>query len=116
MLNDRMKLSILTAIILGIFCVLGSGIRVGFKQSAFFLIALFYNRLLMGIVFGLLQEAKGINLIIRGALMGLFISLAFYLSTGFADPISFFAGIVYGIIIDLVASKYNHKIKNLTWL
>jgi len=34
------------------------------------------------------------------------VSLAFYLSTGMTDRISFFAGIIYGVIIVAVARKY----------
>ena len=116
MLNNRMKISILTGIVLGIICILGSGLRVGFRENSLYLIALFYNRVMMGIVFGLLIDRTGINLILRGAILGLIISFAFYLSTGFADTIAFFAGVVYGVIIDVAASRYKYIIENWSWL
>ncbi|MBW8381203.1 MAG: hypothetical protein K0M69_01605, partial [Youngiibacter sp.] len=36
----------------------------------------------------------------RGAFLGLLVSFAFYSSTGFEDPISFVAGILYGVILE----------------
>ena len=38
--------------------------------------------------------------LIRGALLGFLVSFAFYSSTGFEDPISFVAGILYGVILE----------------
>jgi hypothetical protein len=41
----------------------------------------------------------------NGAVLGLLVSLAFYLSTGMTDLVSFLAGIVYGVIIVGVTRK-----------
>jgi len=45
------------------------------------------------------------KLLARGAVLGLIISFAFYSSTGFADVVSFLAGIVYGVIIEYIAFR-----------
>lgn len=117
MINQRLKRGIGTSIILGLLCVLGVIFRMGYQGRLIFLLALFYNRLLMGIVISLASNRKGILVILRGAVLGFLVSLAFFLSTGFQDPVSLFAGIIYGIIIDTVASKYTNvfieMVKNL---
>jgi len=48
------------------------------------------------------------SIIGRGTLFGLIVSFAFYSSTGFTDVVSFLVGIVYGIIIEYIAFKYNN--------
>ena len=47
--------------------------------------------------------------ILRGGILGLAVSFAFYSSTGFADPISFVAGILYGGILDGWMSRQYKK-------
>ncbi|MFW6268934.1 MAG: hypothetical protein ACOC4G_02525 [Bacillota bacterium] len=110
MYKKRMKTSILTGVLFGLLCVLGFIFRKGFSDNSLFVLALFYNRVLMGIVIGMAAERKGVKVLLRGALLGLIVSLAFYLSTSFRDPITFFSGIVIGLIIDAVASKYDNII------
>lgn len=110
MLNKkRIIISLLTGGILGIFCIVGVGSRIGYENSVF-LIAMWYNRVLMGLMVGLaddIQIIKGTkNSILRGMLLGLIVSSAIFLTSEFRDFPSFFAGIVYGVIIDYVASKY----------
>ncbi len=95
---------------MGIFCIIGVSIRLGLAGNELFLLATWYNRLLMGLVIGLagawqLSKTKS-NPLLRGFILGLMVSLALFLSTELRDPIGFAAGIVYGIIIDFVASKY----------
>jgi hypothetical protein len=46
---------------------------------------------------------------LRGAFLGFIISGSFFLATNFKDVPGFFAGIVYGIIIDFVATKHGEK-------
>jgi len=111
--KKRILIALLTGAILGIFCIVGVGTRIGFENSVF-LIAMWYNRVVMGLLIGLAGEIKIIkgprNVFIRGVLIGLFVSSAIFLSTEFRDVPSFFAGIVYGIIIDFVATKYEKNI------
>ncbi len=103
-LTERMKVSLITGAALGIVCVIGALIRTGGGSGAGFLFALWYNRLLMGMVIGLMEDATDMpHLILRGALAGLLVSFAFYSADGFRDVVSFLAGIAYGVIIQLAA-------------
>jgi len=106
LLTYRMKVCIVTGAILGVVCILGSWIRSGFEQDAVYLLAFWYNRLLMGVVIGLAGKELDLSrLVFRGAGLGLLVSLAFYSATGFNDPVGFLAGIFYGIIIEYVAFR-----------
>ncbi len=108
MFTKRMKICIASGAILGVFCIVGAFVRSGFQSEAYFLFALWYNRLMMGLVIGLAGGNLGWPRVIgRGALFGLIVSFAFYSSTSFHDVVSFLAGIVYGIVIEYIAFKYN---------
>ncbi len=107
MLIKRMKVSLIMGAILGVVCIVGASIRSGFDLNVIYLFAFWYNRLLMGFVIGLLDGKKGLpKILYRGALIGLLVSLAFYSSTGFSDPVGFIAGIIYGVIIEYIAFKF----------
>jgi len=104
--SKRMKVSLLAGAALGVVCIIGALIRSGGSSGAGFLFALWYNRLLMGMVIGLMEDIKETpRLILRGAVTGLLVSFAFYSADGFGDAVSFLAGIVYGVIIELAARK-----------
>ena len=105
-MTKKLKVSIITGALLGIICIIGGGIRMGYSGNGLYLFALWYNRLIMGILIGLTTMKPGLNGLIRGAYLGFIVSLAFYLSTGMNDLVSFLAGIVYGVIIVAVARKY----------
>ncbi len=107
MLTKRMKVSLITGAILGVVCIVGAPIRSDFGIGAAYLFAFWYNRLLMGFVIGLLDGKMGLpKVLYRGAGIGLIVSFAFYSSTGFGDPVGFIAGIIYGVIIEFVAIKF----------
>jgi len=56
---------------------------------------------------GLLNGKIGLPKVLhRGAFIGLVVSFAFYSSTGFDEPVGFIAGIIYGVIIEYVATKF----------
>lgn len=105
-MTKKLRVSIITGSVLGIICIIGGSIRMGFSGNQLYLFALWYNRLIMGILIGSTNLNTGINNLIKGGFLGLLVSLAFYLSTGMNDHISFLAGIVYGVIIAAVAGKY----------
>jgi hypothetical protein len=106
----RIIIAILTGSILGILCIIGAGERLGVSGNGLFLFALWYNRFLMGVVIGIASDLKIIrtkwNVLLRGGILGLIVTSAFFLSTGLRDIPSFFAGIIYGLIIDYVATKF----------
>ena len=111
----RLGIAILVGALLGILCIIGVGSRIpgGYLVNAIFLIGMWYNRVIMGLVIGLAgdlvivrgaQGRRWANAVVRGLLFGLLVSSAIFLSTEFRDLLSFFAGIAYGLIIDLVAT------------
>ena len=118
--RKRLGIAILTGALLGILCIIGVGARIpgGYLVNIIFLIGMWYNRVIMGLVIGLADEIviiKGennrmwANAIIRGLLFGISVSVAIFLSTEFRDIPSLFAGIAYGVIIDLVATAFSRK-------
>lgn len=115
----RIGLATLIGAVLGIFCILGASGRVGgWKGNEILLIGLWYNRVIMGLLIGFTgnlqlikkgNSSKWLNPILRGAILGLLVSLQFYLSTNLLDPLSFLAGILYGIVIDLLCTLFTQK-------
>lgn len=100
-MNKRMKTALIGGALLGLVCVLGAYVRSGFTASPGFIISLWYNRVLLGLVVGAPWKDAGRNrALLRGAVLGLLVSFAFYSSTGFQDPISFVMGIAYGVILE----------------
>ncbi|NLC54985.1 MAG: hypothetical protein GX769_03795 [Erysipelothrix sp.] len=105
-MTKRLKGALIGGVLLGIVCVIGAYIRSGGSADPNFVFSLWYNRVVMGLVIGApWPSISRQNAILRGAILGLLVSFAFYSSTGYADPISFVAGVVYGIIIDVWLSK-----------
>ncbi len=104
--EKKLRVSIISGALLGIICIIGGSIRMGFSGNELYLFALWYNRVIMGILIGLTKMGSGNKALIKGGALGLLVSLAFFLSTGMNDLVSFLAGIVYGVIIVAVARKY----------
>ena len=110
-MNKRLFTSLITGAFLGIICVIGGSIRArGLTGNEMYLAAMWYNRVIIGLIIGLAgswQIIRGsLNRYVRGALLGLAVSTAFFLSTGMRDIIAFIAGIVYGIITEYVAYRF----------
>lgn len=106
MMTKRMNVSLLAGAVLGVFCIIGALVRSGFQIEYYLLFSLWYNRLLMGLVIGLPWPRIGMpKLLVRGAVLGLIVSFAFYSATGFTDVVSFLAGVVYGVIIEYLAYR-----------
>ena len=104
--KKRMIITLITGAILGVVCIIGAQLRSGGVLQEWYLFAFWFNRLLMGMVFGFLPT--NINLpkrLIRGAILGLIISFSFYVATVYFDTTGFLVGIVYGMIIEAVAYK-----------
>lgn len=106
----RIILSVLTGAVLGILCIVGVGTRIGFSGNEMFLFAMWYNRVVMGLLIGFASKFKLIDsdksYIVRGLLFGLIVTLAISFTSEFRDWPSFFAGIGYGVIIDFVATRW----------
>jgi len=104
----RMITSLITGAILGVVCIIGATIRFGGEASTYLLFALWYNRIIMGLVIGLSSKKSEMSyVLIRGAVLGLVVSFAYFATTGFTDVVSFIAGIVYGVIIEYAAFRFD---------
>lgn len=105
-MTKRMKEALIGGALLGIVCVIGAYVRSRFTASPEFVFSLWYNRVVIGLVIGApwVGSIRG-RALLRGALLGLLVSYAFYSSTGFKDPISFVAGILYGVILEAWLSR-----------
>ncbi|BES66119.1 hypothetical protein SANA_25580 [Gottschalkiaceae bacterium SANA] len=105
-MKKRLKESLIGGVLLGLVCVVGAYVRSGFTASPGFVFSLWYNRVIIGLVVGApWSRANRRKSLMRGALLGLVVSFAFYSSTGFEDPVSFLAGIVYGMILEAWLSR-----------
>ena len=113
MKRKRLVLSTVTGALLGLLCIAGVGMRQGFAGNTLFLTAVWYNRLVMGLVVGLAGDIRllksRMNTYLRGLLVGTIITTGLYLSTGLRDMPSFFAGMAYGVVIDLVTTNSTQK-------
>jgi len=109
-MNKRLGLSVLSGAVLGIFCIIGGSIRLGWQGNQLLLFALWYNRLVMGILIGLAGNLIIVksdwNRVLRGAVLGLIVSGAYFFTSGVSDWVSFFAGIIYGVIIEFVLNRF----------
>jgi uncharacterized membrane protein len=105
-MNKRLKEALIGGALLGIICVVGAYIRSGSTASPIFVFSLWYNRVIIGLAVGApWQVTSKSNALLRGALLGLLVSFAFYSATSFKDPVSFVAGIVYGVILEIWLSR-----------
>ncbi len=110
-MSRRMTAALIGGALLGLVCVVGAYVRSGFTASPVFVFSLWYNRVVIGLAVGApWTSTKRNNALLRGGLLGLFISFAFYTSTGFQDPISFAAGILYGVILEGWLSRSEKKL------
>jgi hypothetical protein len=112
MVKNRLNVSLISGAVLGIFCILGGSLRLGWQGNQLLLFSLWYNRLLMGLVIGLagglqLIDAK-LDWLLRGAVLGLGVSAAYFLTAGAGDWVSFLAGLVYGVIIEFVLQRLDY--------
>ena len=104
---------------LGIFCILGQSQRMPTNprpNATIYLIAAWYNRVIMGIMIGfagewcLLKKESNLNTIIRGAILGTIVSISFGLLQQRMEIIYFFAGIVWGVLNDLITTAIMNRI------
>ena len=106
-MKRRLLWALIGGALLGLICVVGAYLRSGGTASVDFIFSLWYNRVIMGLVVGAPWViVEGRKALLRGALIGLAVSFAFYSSTGFSDHISFAAGIVYGVILEAFLIRF----------
>ncbi len=106
----RMLIALILAAIFGFFCAYGtSTVEIpGFVMTTEYLLTVFYARLMIGFLVGftgglVLLKGKMANAALRGGIMGVIASISISFFGGAAVLIP--AGIVYGIITDVVATR-----------
>jgi hypothetical protein len=105
--KKRLIIASITGAILGVFCIIGANARFGGTLSNMYLFWFWIDRLAMGIILGLLPSCSHkVRLPIRGIVIGLLVSLVFYIATDFTDLTGFLVGGIYGIIIEYVARAF----------
>lgn len=111
----RIGTALIVGALLGVLCIIGVGGRIpGGYSNVVYLTAVWYNRVLMGLMVGfaggitLIKSDKTknyINAVARGLIIGIIVSSAtLLLSDTILDWMGWFAGIIYGPIIDVVAT------------
>lgn len=107
-MSKRAMIGLLAGAVLGVFCIVGLHFRMGSLVAPHFLFATWFNRVLMGLLIGF-YTPKSSNIThaaLRGGVLGLAMSFSLYTASGFIDTPGFMAGIVYGVIIDIICTKY----------
>ncbi len=110
-MKKRLIVSLVTGALLGVICIVGGSARAGgFGGNERYLLGLWYNRVIIGLVIGLAADlhliAGPTNRYLRGALLGFLVSLAWFVSADMQDVVAFLAGILYGVIVEYVAHRY----------
>ncbi|TFG31090.1 hypothetical protein EU527_13320 [Candidatus Thorarchaeota archaeon] len=111
----RIAIATIAGALLGVLCIIGVGSRIdGGYSNMIYLLAVWYNRVIMGLMIGFAgtvtiihseKEKNYLNTIVRGLILGLIVSSAtLLLSESIFDLMGWFAGIIYGPIIDTVAT------------
>ncbi|NWF97038.1 MAG: hypothetical protein HXY34_12925 [Candidatus Thorarchaeota archaeon] len=112
----RIAVSVAIGAVLGVFCIIGVGLRLfagAYLENLLYLVGVWYNRVLMGLVIGLADGVMIVdksnrksttNAVLRGLLLGITVSVAVFLSDAYQDLMSLVAGFAYGVIIDVVAT------------
>jgi hypothetical protein len=111
---NRMISALILGAIFGLFCAWATSTAPIPKEwlTLEFLIYIWYNRLILGFVIGFAENINFIksrysNAIIRGAIIGTIISVILVIIPGLAAISYLFAGTIYGIIIDVIATKFS---------
>jgi hypothetical protein len=98
-MSRRIITGLIAGALLGVVCIVGASIRSSEPLSTTYLIAFWYNRVMIGLAIGLLPKSTLKPLVIKGIVIGLFVSFSFYIATNYQDLMGFLVGIVYGAII-----------------
>jgi len=108
-MHKRVLIGIICGALLGVFCIIGAILRSAEPLGINYLIAFWYNRVLIGLVVGLISKNTLKIRVLHGVIFGSIVSFAFYSATNYADLIGFIAGIVYGVLISLAIYYFDNK-------
>jgi hypothetical protein len=106
--TKRFLICTIGGIIAGLICTAGGHLSGSISELSFFTVApTFFNRVMLGFIIGI--SSLKMNFLLHGALIGLLVSLITsipFLESGVIGFLLFTtAGIIYGIIIELFATK-----------
>ncbi|MCK5176502.1 MAG: hypothetical protein KAQ92_02140 [Candidatus Aenigmarchaeota archaeon] len=104
--TKRILIATAIGLLCGLFCLYGTIMKFPGQFSTMILASIVYQRTLMGFVIGIAENIK-ITPVLRGAVLGAVVGMAMSLSAGEGAVILLAFSIVYGIIIDLVATKFS---------
>ena len=110
MLAKRLVIATILGVLCGLFCMYGTIAKFPeFATDTLFLAGIVYNRALIGIVIGIAGNIDR-NPVIRGAVIGVVVSMAMaiFSADGMLPLLGF--GLVYGVLIDVVTSKLEDRI------
>jgi hypothetical protein len=103
----RIKISLALGVVAGAICLYGTLTGVPGVLTLPILATIFYDRVLLGFVVGIAYGLK-IHPLIRGAIIGAVVSLLIAIPSGIiGGALLMGAGVVYGIVTDLVATKFS---------
>ncbi len=107
----RLAIAIVIGMLAGIFCAYGTTVAnvPGLVMTMPLLAMIFYNRLIIGLTVGLaggviLVKGKMLNAALRGVVLGAIVSIGISFNGGGELLILF--GMVYGLVADLLATKF----------
>ena len=110
MLVKRLIIATILGILCGLFCMYGTISKFPeFAADTLFLVGIVYNRALIGVVIGIADNI-GLHPALRGAVIGVVVSMAMaiFSAEGMLAVLGF--GLVYGVLIDIVTSRLEDKI------
>ncbi|MGY5872064.1 MAG: hypothetical protein RTV72_07475 [Candidatus Thorarchaeota archaeon] len=112
----RIAIATIVGALLGVLCIIGVGSRIpGNYSNVIYLAGVWYNRVLMGLMVGFAghvtiiksdNDKNYVNAIVRGLIIGFIVTSATLLlsDTIPLDWLGWFAGLMYGPIIDVIAT------------
>ncbi|MFX0069739.1 MAG: hypothetical protein ACFFAO_01485 [Candidatus Hermodarchaeota archaeon] len=108
----RMVITIVLGALAGLMCAYGTSTAPVPKEylTMEFLVWVWYNRFILGFVLGIADHIRLLNndignSAVRGAIIGAIISILMIIIPGVAAISYLFAGIVFGLLIDIIATK-----------
>ena len=110
----RIKISVALGFLAGAICLYGTLTSIPGVLTLPILATIFYYRVLLGFVVGIAYGLK-IHPLIRGAIIGAMVSLLIAIPSGITGGAFLMgAGVVYGIIIDIVATRFSPDLNRVS--
>ena len=110
----RIKISVALGVVAGAICLYRTLTSIPEVLTLPILATIFYDRVLLGFVVGIAYGLK-IHPLIRGAIIGAVVSLLIAIPSGITGgALLMGAGVVYGTVTDLVATKFSPGLNRIS--